>query len=268
MTAFDNIPVPERQTKPRSRGITMMIDWGLPEAQQADILAAQGHLVDRAKIAGGIARFMPADLLRRKLAAYRAAGISTAIGGLFTELTLQQGSYDAMLSEMVKLGFDAVEVSENLMPLTGAARRDAVRRAREEYGLKVLGEVGRKEGKMTDDEIVADVESFLQAGADTVYLEAAELFEGSAARDGLIRRLTRGFPAESLVFELPVEVLPGTTRAIKHAVTSRLIATLGTEANLANVEHYEVYLLECLRRGLAGDTNHPQGAFRLAGIGG
>lgn len=267
MTAFAHIPVPERQAKPRSRGITMMIDWGLPEAQQADILAAQGHLVDRAKIAGGIARFMPADLLRRKLAAYRGAGISTAIGGLFTELTLQQGTYDAMLSEMVELGFDAVEVSENLMPLTATARRDAVRRAREGHGLKVLGEVGRKEGAMTDDEIVADVESFLEAGASSVYLEAAEIFEGRQAREDLIRRLAENFPIEALIFELPVEVIPGTTRAIKHEIASRMIATLGTEANLANVEHYEVYLLECLRRGLGGDTNHPQGAFRLAGIG-
>ena len=267
MTAFDQIIVPERQDKPRSRGITMMIDWGIPEGQQADILSAQGHLVDKAKIAAGIPRFMPVDLLKRKLAAYRSAGISTANGGLFTELTLKQGTYDTMLTEMVELGFDAVEVSENLVPLGAAAKTEAVRHARENFGLTVLGEVGRKEGKMTDEEIMEDVETYLNAGVSSVYLEAAEIFEEDRARDDLIQRLNDNFPAEVLIFELPVNVIPGITDAIKHKMASKMVAALGTEVNLANVEHYEIYLLECLRRGLGGDTNHKEGAFRLAGIG-
>jgi phosphosulfolactate synthase len=266
--SFSAIAVPERQEKPRTRGITMMIDWGIPEAQQADIIAAQGHLVDKAKIAGGIPRFMPIELLKRKLSAYRDAGISTANGGLFTELTLKQGSYDAMLSEMVELGFDAVEISENLMPLSTAAKIQAVRHAKENYGLTVLGEVGRKEGEMTDDEIIADVEVYLNAGATSVYLEAAEIFDGESAREGLIRRLDDTFPAHSLIYELPVNILPGITDSIKHKMASKMVATLGTEVNLANVEHYEVYVLEILRRGLGGDTNHAGGALRLAGIGG
>ncbi|SFF24685.1 (2R)-phospho-3-sulfolactate synthase (ComA) [Sulfitobacter brevis] len=104
----------------------MMIDWGIPLGQQKDILASQGHLVDKAKIAAGIPRFMPVDLLKQKLSAYRDAGISTANGGLLTELTLKQGTYDAMLAEMVEVGFDAVEVSENLVPLSAAAKTEAV----------------------------------------------------------------------------------------------------------------------------------------------
>jgi phosphosulfolactate synthase len=267
MTAFSQIVVPERQEKPRSRGLTMMIDWGIPEAQQADIIAAQGHLIDKAKIAAGIPRFMPVDLLKRKLAAYRAAGISTANGGLFTELTLKQGTYDEMLSEMAELGFESVEVSENLEPLSASEKTNAVRHAKENYGLTVLGEVGRKEGEMTDDEIMADVETYLNAGASSVYLEAAEIFDGETAREALIRKLSNTFPAEALIFELPVNILPGITDAMKHKMASKMVSTLGTEVNLANVEHYEVYLLECLRRGLGGDTNHPGGAFRLAGIG-
>lgn len=268
MTAFGHIAVPDRQDKPRNRGLTMMIDWGIPEGQQADILAAQAHLIDKAKIAAGIPRFMPVDLLKRKLAAYRSAGISTANGGLFTELTLKQGTYDSMLAEMVTLGFDAVEVSENLVSLGTEEKTWAVRHARDAYGLAVLGEVGRKEGRMTDDEIVRDVQTYLEAGAVSVYLEAAEMFEGERVRDALITRLTTEFPAASLIFELPVNIIPGFTDAIKHKMASKMVATLGTEVNLANVEHYEVYLLECLRRGLGGDTLHAGGAYRLAGIGG
>lgn len=265
--AFGQIPVPRHADKPRRIGITMMIDWGIPLAKQTDIIASQGHLVDKAKIAGGIPRFMPRELLIQKLAAYKAAHISTANGGLFTELALAQGTYDELLSEMVEVGFDSVEVSENLQPLSAMDKTNAVRHAKQSYGLDVLGEVGRKEGEMTDDEIMEDVETYLNAGVSSVYLEANELFDGDSAREGLIHRLAESFPSEALIFELPVDVLPGITKAIKHKTASQLVATLGTEVNLANVEHDEVYLLECLRRGIAGDTRHAQGAFRLAGIG-
>ena len=44
------------------------------------------------------------------------------------------------------------------------------------------------------------------------------------------------------------------------------VKTLGTEVNLANVEWDELYITEMVRRGMAGDTSHPQGAYRLAGF--
>ncbi len=245
----------------------MMIDWGIPTGQQADIIASAEHLIDKAKVAGGIPRFMPFDQLKGKLNAYREARISTANGGLFTELALKQGTYDALLSELCELGFASVEVSENLVALSASEKSEAVRHARQNYGLLVLGEVGRKEGTMSDDEVIEDIETYLNAGADSVYLEAYEMFDGPIPREKLIRRLSENFPPETLIYELPVVVLPGTTRDIKHQIAARMVSILGTEVNLANVEHDELYLLECIRRGLAGDTSHPEGAYRLAGIG-
>jgi phosphosulfolactate synthase len=44
------------------------------------------------------------------------------------------------------------------------------------------------------------------------------------------------------------------------------VKRFGTEVNLANVEWDEIYITEIVRRGMAGDTSHPQGAYRLAGI--
>ncbi len=266
-SGFRGVAVPERQEKPRTRGLTMMIDWGMPLGQQRDVVAGTGHYIDKAKIAAGIPRLMPQDYLKAKLATYREAGISTANGGLFTELALKQGTYDVLLRGLVEIGFDAVEVSENLAPLSVQEKAEAVRKARQVYDLRVLGEVGRKEGTMTDDEIILDVATYLEAGAESVYLEAAEVFPMSGPREQLIHRLTDGFPPEVLIFELPVTVLPGVTRDIKHKTATRLVQLMGTEVNLANVEHDELYLLECIRRGLAGDTSHRAGAYRLAGIG-
>ena len=62
--AVEQIPVPERQAKPRSARLTMMIDWGMPLGLQEDCLESQGLYGDEAKMAAGIPRVMPANLLK------------------------------------------------------------------------------------------------------------------------------------------------------------------------------------------------------------
>ena len=54
--AFASIPVPERAPKPRTRGLNMMIDWGMGLARQADTLESAGLYIDNAKIAASIPR--------------------------------------------------------------------------------------------------------------------------------------------------------------------------------------------------------------------
>jgi phosphosulfolactate synthase len=135
----------------------------------------------------------------------------------------------------------------------------------ENFDLSVMGEVGRKEGSLSDDELIADVENCLEAGAALVLLEAHELFHGEI-RQNVIDALAQRVPKEKLMFELPVAVLPDVTRDYKHRVCAWLVQHFGTEINLANVEWDEIYFTELVRRGMGGDTSHPKGAYRLAGI--
>lgn len=263
--AFSSIPIPDRQPKPRSRGLTMMIDWGLPLGLQNECLEHHGLYVDEAKIAAGIPRVMPAQRLREKLAAYGNHGIPCFPGGLFAELAIAQGNYDTFLAEARATGFAAVEVSDNLIAMNPTDKAGCIRRAVDGFGLTVMGEVGRKEGTLSGDELIADVENCLGAGASLVLLEAHELFHGDIRRD-VIEALVARVPAEKLMFELPVVVLPDVTRDYKHRICAWLVRQFGTEVNLANVEWDEVYVTEIVRRGMAGDTSHPQGAYRLAGI--
>jgi phosphosulfolactate synthase len=218
---FANVPVPERPGKPRQTGVNMMIDWGLGLAAQADAIRTSGVYIDRAKIAGGIPRVMPRDILMEKLALYREQDIGTATGGLFTELTLKQGTFERMVEDAATLGFTAIEVSENLEALSAKVKSEAIASVKR-AGLKAIGEVGRKEGRMSDDEVVADTQAYLEAGADAIYLEAYELFSEGEVREDLIRRLARDFPAELLFFELPVIILPGIHREFKHKITAWL----------------------------------------------
>jgi len=263
--AFSQIPIPPRQEKPRSLGLTMMIDWGLPLGLQKDCLAAHGLYVDEAKIAAGIPRVMPAELVSKKIAAYADHHIPCFPGGLFTELAIAQGNYDQFLEEAKKIGFGAIEVSDNLLTLSPVDKKRTIRRAVEDFDLTVMGEVGRKEGSLSGDELIADVENCLEAGAALVLLEAHELFHGEIRQD-VIEALTQRVAKEKLMFELPVVVLPDVTRDYKHRVCAWLVQHFGTEVNLANVEWDEIYFCEIVRRGIGGDTSHPHGAYRLAGI--
>ena len=262
---FPNIPIPERQSKPRKRGLTMMIDWGLPLGLQKDCLDAQGIYVDEAKIAASIPRVMPKTYLKKKMDAYREHEIFAFPGGLFTELAIAQGNYDVFLKDAKEAGFSGIEVSDNLLKIDPRKKKAAISRAVNEYGLTVMGEVGRKEGSMTQEELIADVENCLDAGASMVLLEAHELFHGDIRQD-VLDELMKKVPMEKIMFELPVVVLPDVTKAYKIKVLFWMIKQFGTDVNLANVEWDEIYFTEITRLGACGTTSHPQGAYRLAGI--
>ena len=264
--AFSEIPLPERQAKPRQTGLTMMIDWGLPLGHQEDCLASQGLYVDEAKIAASIPRVFPRELLLRKIQLYNSAGCLTFPGGLFAELALAQGNYEVFLEEAKGLGFGAVEVSDNILSISPGEEGRAIRTAAQSFGFKVMGEVGRKEGSMTRDELIADVENCLAAGAAGVLLEAHELFHGEIRRDDIEALMAR-VPMEKIMFELPVTALPDVSKSYKYQILCWLVKTFGTEVNLANVEWDEVYFAEITRLGAGGESSHPEGAYRRAGIG-
>ena len=262
---FPNIPVPERPSKPRKKGLTMMIDWGLPLGLQKDCVEAQGMYVDEAKIAASIPRVMPESYLTRKIDAYKAEGIFTFPGGLFTELAIAQGNYEIFLKDAKDAGFSGIEVSDNLLKIDPRQKKAVISKAVKEYGLTVMGEVGRKEGSMTREELIADVENCLDAGASMVLLEAHELFHGDIRQD-VLEELIKKVPMERIMFELPVVVLPDVTKAYKIKVLFWMIKQFGTDVNLANVEWDEIYFTEITRIGASGTTSHPQGAYRLAGM--
>lgn len=265
-TMFQMIDVPKRDAKPRKKGINMMIDWGLGVEEQRDIIKSSGYYIDKAKIAAAIPAVMPKEILQAKIKMYHDAGISVAPGGLFAELTLKQDNFEAYLEEIKRAGFKAIEISDNLLKISPENKRKAILMAIEDYDLVVYGEVGRKEGRLTDDVIIRDTAVCLDAGCELVYLEAAELFDGDHAREGIINRLAKEFGLDKLVFELPVVVIQGSSHWAKLKVAAKLISTLGTDVNMANIEHYELYLLEIMRLGMAGDTSHPDGAYKRAGF--
>lgn len=256
-TAFEFIDFPMRPSKPRSDGLTMMIDWGLPLALQSDVVAGANRYIDMAKIAGTIAGVMPRELLEEKIAAYRSAGISTSQGGLFTEMAYMQGKIEPFFERIAELGFDAVEISDNLLNWSLTDKEKTIRLAIEEFGLKVLGEVGRKDAAMDDDGLLEDLRITVDAGVTSVFVEAYELFAGDSIREDLIAKIAERHPSDTIIYELPVVVLPGVTREFKHKVALWMVDAFGSNVNLANVEWDEIWMTEIIRRRGADNLGEP-----------
>src|SRR5688572_4758627 len=175
--AFVELPQSRSQAKPRTSGLTMMADFGLPYLQAEDLLAMAGRYIDFAKIAVGTSRLYDLAYLRKKLALYRRHRVRPFVGGQFQEYvfaTYGEKALRGFLREARRVGFDVVEISDNCVPLTPRQRRAQIRLAID-CGLAVFGEVGSKDARNDARLLVAQAEDCFAAGAEVVLVEAAEL---------------------------------------------------------------------------------------------
>jgi phosphosulfolactate synthase len=262
---FDFLPLPALRSvqKPRRRGLTMMIDQGLPCAYIEDLVATVGDYVDFAKIKAGTARLYPRSVLQRKIEIYKANDIMPFIGGQFHEYVLATegaGATARFYDEAKRLGFAAIEISDNVVPLTDQERRDHIRAACDS-GLEVFGEVGGKDRRSEPDELLSQARICLAAGARMVLVEAAELVvEGQPDRQ-MLTALYRGLTPEQVMIELPGPWIPDVRSCDIEVLRKLLVAEFGPDVNIANVQVDEVLDLEATRNGLG--TAGPFSSQRL-----
>ena len=246
---FDAIGVAERSVKPRESGLTILIDWGMGPEAQADCLLTAGDYIDMAKIAVGVTRLLPAEILRAKIELYEQHQVAVFPGGQFLEYATYHGQTEAYFEAAREAGYSWIEVSDNVIDISWQEKLRLIRTAREKYGLEVLGEVGSKvEGTPTSD-LIEDIRRCLEAGARKVLVEAAELF-AAELNESLIDEITAAVPLDSLVFEVPGPWNPGVRRCDQYATRAWLIRRLGPEVNLANVSPEDIMEAETMRRGI------------------
>ncbi|MDX1434224.1 MAG: phosphosulfolactate synthase [Gammaproteobacteria bacterium] len=254
-TPFSMIPLPpERSTvKPRRRGLTMMMDWGLPLGLQEDWLDLIAPHVDLAKLVVGTARLYEEDYLRRKLSLYEAHRVSPFLGGQFMEFVFaSQGMAGVrpFCEEARRLGIAALEVSDNVVSLSDAERREIIGIA-VDCGLHVHGEVGSKSEDSTAEVLIAQAEACYEAGADVVLVEGAELLRDGRPNAKLVDGLRRGLDVERVIFELSGPWIAGTSLAEVYQLKVFLVETFGPDVNLANIMPENVWETEALRAGLS-----------------
>jgi phosphosulfolactate synthase len=251
---FAMVPLPAARsgTKPRRSGLTMIVDAGLPLGQQADLLALAADYVDLAKIKTGTARLYGEKSLVRKLQQYRRSRVQPFLGGQFHEYvfaTQGAGALGRFYEEALRLGFEAIEISDNVVPLTPAERRRQIRAARA-AGLTVYGEVGSKETASDPRLLVSQAEECFAAGAALVLVEAAELVAKGRPKGRTIRLLAGSLDMRRVMIELPGPWIPEVRHCDVEALKKLLVEELGPDVNLANVSPADLIDLETTRVGL------------------
>jgi len=249
---FGSIDFPALPDKPRSTGLTSVLDKGLGPAEAADRVAAAAQWIDVVKLGWATSRLTGGEALAAKVDVYRKAGIRVCTGGTFLEVAHAQDRTDALFAGARELGIEMIEVSNGVHPMSEDEKVGLIERARA-AGFKVWSEVGRKDpdedARMRVDDRIDAIARELDAGAEKVILEARESGTvGIYDRDGkpaaeLIQRIVERIGRDRLVFEAP-----------RKTQQLWMIRTLGREVNLANVPIEESIALATLRTGLRGDT--------------
>jgi phosphosulfolactate synthase len=243
----DFLGLPEREAKPRQRGLTHVMDKGMSPAQIEGLFATAGVHVDIVKLGWGTS-YVTANL-PAKLELYRSLGVDVVCGGTLLEVAEARGRLDAYRRWLADHGFPCVEVSDGTVDMARERKLEIIELLARDF--RVLSEVGSK-----DDEAVFAPYQWVEwireeraAGAWKVITEAREsgtagIFRGSGeVRSGLIDEIVHEIDVNDLIFEAP-----------QKAQQAWFIRHLGPEVNLGNIPPEEVIPLETLRLGLRSDT--------------
>lgn len=241
------LDLPDRSRKPRSSGLTHVLDAGVGPAAAADVLSSGAQYIDIWKVGWGVAYLDGA--LATKLALLAEHRVASCLGGTLLELAWMQGKAVECLDWAKATGFDRVEVSRGTVPMTLQDKRELIRLAARDF--HVLAEVGRK----SPDEALAarhwPAEAFsdLEAGAQFVVTESRQsgtvgTFTSSGrVRPDVVEAVTAAVGRERVIFEAP--------RADQQAW---FVRRFGNCVNLGNVALSDALGLETLRLGLRSDT--------------
>lgn len=245
--AADFLTLPPRPPKPRTRGVTHVIDTGLPITTLESLLDLAAAHIDFVKFGWGTAYV--SRHIRAKIVACRSAGVQVCTGGTLLEIATAQGKVREFARWASSLGIDAVEVSEGTVELARGVKRRLIERMAQDF--VVLAEVGSKDPEMPvrASTWVAQMQEDLEAGAAFVVAEGRESgtvgLYGSKGdvREDLVGTILADIPAERIIFEAP-------TRGQQ----TWFLRRLGIDVNLGNIAYDGVISLETLRRGLRADT--------------
>ena len=252
-TAFEFVPIDKRRTilKPRKSGITMVSDYQLGLASLSDLVDVVGHYIDLFKIATGTSRLFEKTHLQAKIEILQENDIRPFLGGQFQEYVLHTMGVEAMpqhLSEAQALGFDIIEISDNMVQL-GQGLRQQIFDMVCDQGMTSVVEIGDKQKSSSITSIIDEVNEVLEMGAEFALIEAAELMHGGRPNEMLILAIQENVDVSRCIFELATPRVGSTTVQI-YAGKKFLVKTFGPDVNLGNVTPDVVMETETTRLGL------------------
>lgn len=244
---FELSHIPQRSSKPRESGLTMVMDKGLSLRGAEDLIESGDHLIDMVKL--GFGTSVVSNKLQEKIKLYQNAGITVYLGGTLFEAFLVRGQFDDYRKLLLKLGIDTAEVSDGSIDLKHDTKCELIREMAKDF--RTLSEVGSKEAGIIirPNKWKKMMKTELEAGSWKVIAEARESGNvgiyrpNGSAHVSLISKILDVIPKDSILWEAP-----------QKAQQVWFINQLGANVNLGNIAPNEVIPLETLRLGVRGDT--------------
>lgn len=244
---FNLSQMPVRNTRPRTSGITMVMDKGLSITEVHNFMSiAQPH-VDIVKLGFGTSYVTPN--LREKIEAYQSYDIPVYFGGTLFEAFLIRNQFDDYIAMCKDYKIDYMEVSDGSITIPHAEKCGYIEKLTK-HGT-VLSEVGSKDAAhiIPPYKWIELMRAELEAGSTYVIAEAREsgnvgIYRGSGeVREGLVQEILTQIPGEKVLWEAP-----------QKGQQLYFLELLGCNVNLGNIAPTEVIPLEAMRVGLRGDT--------------
>ena len=244
---FELSQIPDRHKRPRTSGITMVMDKGLSVAEAKNFLSVSYPHVDIIKLGFGTSFVTPN--LEEKLEVYRSYNLPIYFGGTLFEAFLIRNQFEEYIEVCKRFGISYMEVSDGSITIPHAEKCGYIEKLAK-HGV-VLSEVGSKDEAniFPPYKWIELMRAELEAGASYVIAEAREsgnvgLYRGSGeVRQGLVQEILTQIAAEKIIWEAP-----------QKGQQLYFIELLGCNVNLGNIAPTEVIPLEAMRIGLRGDT--------------
>jgi phosphosulfolactate synthase len=248
MPGFDGfLDLPPRSPKPRSSGLTHVIDKGLNLREIEGLFDTAGEYVDVVKLGWGTS-YVTRNL-EKKIALYRSFDTPVVCGGTLFEAVVARGKLDEYKRWLVGQRFSHVEISDGTIELPRERKLDLIAEFAGDF--TVLSEVGSKDAEINYAPYlwVQWIKEELEAGAWKVITEGRE--SGTAGifrptgemRTGLVDEIAHEIDVDEVLFEAPTK-----------ASQAWFVRQFGPDVNLGNIPPDEVIPLETLRLGLRADT--------------
>ncbi len=248
MPSFDGfLDLPPRPGKPRTEGLTHVIDKGLNLREIEGLFDTAGQYVDIVKLGWGTGYVT--NNLEKKIALYRSFDTPIVCGGTLFEAVYARGKLVEFKRWLTNQRFSHVEISDGTLEIPRERKLELITEFAQDF--TVLSEVGSKDADVNYAPYlwVQWIKEELDAGAWKVITEGRE--GGTAGiyrptgemRTGLIDEIVHDVSVGDLIFEAPTK-----------ASQAWFVKEFGPNVNLGNIPPDEVIPLETLRLGLRGDT--------------
>src|SRR5213083_2325287 len=211
MPAFNDgfLDLPQRPGKPRTEGLTHVLDKGLNIRDIEGLFDTAGEFVDIVKLGWGTGYVT--NNLEKKIALYRSLATPVVCGGTLFEAVYARGKLDEFKSWLVDQRFSHVEISDGTLEIPRERKLELIGEFARDF--TVLSEVGSKDSDVVyaPYQWVEWMKEERAAGAWKVITEGRE--GGTAGifrRDGemctgLVDEIAHEIDVQGVIFEAPTK---------------------------------------------------------------